>query len=246
MFQLKKRIIIIYIIAGVISGFIFFILYYYKPINLYKRFNTLHYYEVEDFKINKIKLLVFYFVPNDQIVDKNWKDLISQTLDEVKKFHQLEFKGLSLLDYNIYPRPILALNNSSFYDGSNTTGGNPNALNNSLKEINERVFRRNSDFYFEDFFQKDKEEFIIKVIIYEGVGAAGGHFAIILAKDFLKTPEGSTILYHEFLHTLGVPDFYDYETNLPYSDDIMGSGRRKKINETYIREEIKEKLGARF
>lgn len=213
----------------------------FKPL---KSESELHYYEVEDFKIRKVNLKIFYFVPKNRKADSGWEKIIKSSVNEIKAFHLKEFKGAGILRTEIYPLVILGLKNAEFYDGDDTSGGNPNALENILKEINERVFKNKGDLYLEDFVKKNNYEMTVKVFIYEGVGATGGHFTVLLAKDYLKTKNfGSTVFYHELMHTFGVPDFYDYQTNLDFSDDIMGSGREKPINETYIRKDIKEKLG---
>lgn len=212
--------------------------------NPFKNEFALHYYEVDDFKIDKVNLKIFYFVPKDRQIDDGWKKIIKKSVNEIKVFHLKEFKGAGVLRYEIYPQIVRGLKNSEFYDGNNTFGGNPNAFENILKEINERVFQVGGDLYLESFTKKDNYGITVKVFIYEGVGATGGHFTVLLAKDYLKTKNfGSAVFYHELMHTFGVPDFYDYQTNVDFSDDIMGSGREKPITETYIREDIKAKLG---
>lgn len=206
--------------------------------------SQLHYYEVDDFKINKVNLKIFYFVPKNRQADNQWEKIIKKSINEIKSFHLKEFKGAGILGSEIYPKIVYGLENAEFYDGNNTSKGNPNALENILKEVNKRVFQNNGDLYLESFAKKNNNEMTVKIFIYEGLGAIGGHFTVLLAKDYLKTTIfGSTVFYHELMHTFGVPDFYDYQTNIPYSDDIMGSGREKPILETYIRNDIKEKLG---
>jgi hypothetical protein len=44
---------------------------------------------------------------------------------------------------------------------------------------------------------------------------------------------GSSIFYHEFAHAFGLPDAFD-EENAPYVSDVMGTGRYKPIENTYI------------
>jgi len=95
----------------------------------------------------------------------------------------------------------------------------------------------------ESFQSKKGNELPIKVFVYEGVGASSGVLSVLVSYDFFSnTNYGATVLYHEILHNLGVPDSYDYETNVSHSDDIMGSGRNKPIEQTYIRNEIKKQM----
>ena len=52
---------------------------------------------------------------------------------------------------------------------------------------------------------------------------------------------GPTLLAHEFYHTIGIPD--EYEGKFQTSPDIMGAGRFKDIEETYLDKRKIEKLG---
>lgn len=54
-------------------------------------------------------------------------------------------------------------------------------------------------------------------------------------------PGGPTLFAHEFYHTIGVPD--EYEGEFQTSADIMGAGRFKAIEETYLNKRIVKKLG---
>lgn len=240
----RFKILLYAFFAVLLAGAFFFINQLNILINPLRSEWRLHYYEVEDFKINKVNLKIFYFVPKNRQADVEWGKIIKKSVNEIKAFHLKEFKGAGILRYEIYPQIVYGLQNAEFYDGNNTSFGNPNALKNILKEINERVFQNNGNLYSESFTKKNNNEMTIKIFIYEGVGAVGGHFTVLLAKDYLKTKNfGSTVFYHELMHTFGVPDFYDYQTNVDFSDDIMGSGREKPISETYVRKDIKEKLG---
>ena len=53
---------------------------------------------------------------------------------------------------------------------------------------------------------------------------------------------GSTLLYHEFAHTIGLPDAYD-EHNAILSGDIMGGSRTEPISTTYIGDATLRMLG---
>jgi len=77
------------------------------------------------------------------------------------------------------------------------------------------------------------------------VEAADGFF--LINRDFFDNPEfgqvGRTLFMHEFYHTIGVPDAYEVPSNVPTSQDIMGSGRFKQLEETYIDKKTLKKLG---
>lgn len=196
----------------------------------------IHYYNNNNKSLGDINIKVFYFVPSDRIKDsENWnfKEVLLKNLEEIKSFHQLQFEGLSNLNYEIFPEPIIGLKETFFYDGQDTRFGNPHALEIILNELKNK-------------FSQDHSIFII---VYEGVGAGGSEVltAGIIARGYFTQESqkelASAVLYHEFAHTLGLPDAYDHEKNIPYSNDIMGAGRNKPLKITYLSDEVKEKMG---
>ena len=76
---------------------------------------------------------------------------------------------------------------------------------------------------------------------------------LLLNRKYVSTTQdsdmGITVLAHEFYHTLGVPDGYDaVEENgtlvgVSTSNDIMGIGRTRSIDTTYLSNEVLKKLG---
>lgn len=61
---------------------------------------------------------------------------------------------------------------------------------------------------------------------------------------------GKTILTHEFYHTIGLPDGYDYNildelnrTNLSLTPDIMGLGRFQSLDKTYLDHDMLINMG---
>lgn len=196
----------------------------------------IHYYNDESKSLGDINIKIFYFIPNDRVKDiSNWdfREVLSKNLEEIKLFHKLQFEGLSNLNYEIYPEPIIGLKETFFYDGLDTRFGNPHALETALEELKNKFSQDNSIF----------------IIVYEGVGASGSEelaAGIMASGYFTKESQkdlASSILYHEFSHTLGLPDAYDHEKNIPSSNDIMGAGRNKSLKITYLSQDVKEKLG---
>lgn len=232
----KKSIFFILPVITLIAGFYIWRNFQTKKISFQIPERKIHYYNNESKNLSDINVKVFYFVPNDKtqnIISWDFKEVLSQNLEEIKSFHSLQFEGLSKLNYDIYPDPIIGLEDTSFYDGSDTKFGNPHALETILEELKKKFFQNNSIF----------------IVVYEGVGAGGSEelAASIIARGYftqeLKKDIASSILYHEFAHTLGLPDAYDHEGNIPFSDDIMGAGRNKPLKTTHLSQEIKEKLG---
>lgn len=69
----------------------------------------------------------------------------------------------------------------------------------------------------------------------------------IVSREYLTKPEyslnGATTLYHEFGHTMGLPDNYDTETNQPLRMDIMGRGREEPLELMYLDRSLLKDLG---
>lgn len=62
-----------------------------------------------------------------------------------------------------------------------------------------------------------------------------------LAQNALKS-YGSSIFYHEFAHTIGLPDTFSSESG-PSTSDIMGTGRNKPIENTYLDKNFLKEMG---
>lgn len=216
---------------------------FYLPEILVKTPGNFHYYQAPAVHISGIKLEVIYFVPNDQTPDAQFYEKIKNGLAQAQVFHTREFGGLNPLRYVIYPKPVTGEESSAFYEGDDTSRGNPGAVKKLVAETGRRVYNPAGDLYDAQFARRGAGELPVRVFAYQGVGASSGVLSIIAAYDyFTETNYAPTVIYHELLHVIGVPDAYDYDTNASQSDDIMGAGREKPILETYVRDEIKRKL----
>lgn len=203
----------------------------------------LHYYQAPGVPIDGIKLEVIYFVPNDQTPDPRFYEVIKKGLAEAQAFHARQFGSGQLLRVALYEKPVIGNDPASFYDGDDTSRGNPGAVSRIMSETGRRIFNQNGDLYNEHFVKRSQAELPVRVLVYQGVGASSSVLGVLVAYDyFTQTAYGPTTLYHELLHVLGVPDAYDYATNASQSDDIMGSGRARPLVETYVRDEIKRAL----
>src|SRR3989344_4483418 len=203
----------------------------------------LHYYQAPGVPLDGIKLEVIYFVPNDQTPDPRFYEEIKKGLAEAQGFHARQFGPGQLLRVALFPKPAIGGEPSSFYEGDDTSRGNPGAIRRIMAETGRRIFNQNGDLYDERFVKRQQTELPVRVLVYQGVGASSSVLGVLVAYDyFTQTAYGATTLYHELLHVIGVPDAYDYATNVSYADDIMGSGRTRPLAETYVRDEIKQAL----
>lgn len=234
-----KRVLIIFIIGAALTGAAVLSI----PEFLVKTPGSFHYYQTPAVRLPGIKLEVIYFVPKDQTPDPDFYGTLKSGLAQMQVFHSREFQNLNPLRYAIYPTAVIGNEPSSFYDGDDTARGNPGAIKRLIAETGRRVYRSEGDLYNEQFIRRGKGELPVRVFIYQGVGASSGVLGVIVSYDYFKqTQYAPTVVYHELLHILGVPDSYDYATGVSQSDDIMGSGREKTLLETYIRDEIKRGL----
>ncbi|OGZ00387.1 MAG: hypothetical protein A2945_03510 [Candidatus Liptonbacteria bacterium RIFCSPLOWO2_01_FULL_52_25] len=71
-------------------------------------------------------------------------------------------------------------------------------------------------------------------------------FFLVNRREYLAEEKlqlyGSSIFYHEFGHTLGLPDEYDAEDKI-FSQDIMGGGRSKPFSRAYISRDFLRGMG---
>lgn len=236
-----------------------------------------HIYGSPEKPMKTVKIFAVYFVPKNKIefIREAWAEPIKGALDDLQKFHSLQFAGLSEIKYEIYPWPVIGLKESIEYDTETTQGGNPNALLSISEEIEKRIFNREGDLFSEEFAEQRYGEYPVLAIIYEGVGAVGGivyeselekkseiakeagvpeeliHIVKIFSVDgfFLTNiffPErDSSIFVHEFYHTLGIPDGYVTPGlyDIPTGQDIMGAGRFRPIEKTYLEKNTLKELG---
>ena len=240
-----------------------------------------HLYKNPDVSIANIRIKIVYVIPKNRTgnIVTNWQNFIEEALAKTSKFHEIQFRGKSIIKYDIYPEPVILQESNQFYDTETTARGNPRALIAISEEIERRVFKKEGDLYDEKFAASEESEYPVLGLIYEGVGASGGVIYeseletrseiakqlglsesviyivdvesadgfFLLSRVFFTESQyqifSSTLFYHEFAHTFGLPDQYDLENNVPSSNDIMGAGRRKPIETMYLDRELTRDMG---
>jgi hypothetical protein len=197
-----------------------------------------HVYKDSAADISRISLKVFYVVPANQTAESDWQENIRITLSQIIRFHNVQFHNSSSIHASLYQSPVILEHDDSFYDTNNTANGNPEGLRNIVPELEKR---------YAGFLQTDGTDYQVVAIVYEGVGASGSNGAMILSYSYLSKPEykldGASIFYHEFAHTIGIPDRFNFSDNAALSDDIMGSGRYKPLASQYLGPDILAELG---
>jgi hypothetical protein len=189
--------------------------------------------------ISVIKVQVFYFVPKNKKPSDGWQEPLTAALKELQDFHALQFRGTSRIEYEIAATSTAGFESNLKYDTADTSEGNPAAL---LAIRDELISRGKAN---TNPMQKDG--YHVTYIIYEGVGATGTTGYALLSKKFLTDRQygtvASSLLAHEFYHTLGLVDDYDTATGEPYSGDIMGMARTMPLSQAYIKSEVLKQMG---
>lgn len=199
--------------------------------------------------LGEVILTLFYFVPRNKtaLSDSQWRPLLEAHLEQLRAFHHLQLQGRSRLGYEVYPRAIIGREENLVYDTDTTEHGNPEALRRIAGELEKRVFRPEGDLYQAAFGRVPEAGYRVMAILYEGVGASGSENAALLSRTFLTEPEyqaaSTSLLAHEFYHTLGLADAYDLKTAVAKSQDLMGLGRNQPIESTYLGRSALEALG---
>lgn len=146
------------------------------------------------------------------------KELQKRVFNESGDLYLEEFKKSSPDDY-----PVIFV----MYEGVGSTGG---IINESEKETATDIAR--------EFNLPESVIFIVDV------EAAHGFF--LVNKEIITGrhgPNGQSIMAHEFYHTIGLPDKYSLKDGVANSADIMGLGRFKLIENTYLSKELLAGLG---
>lgn len=200
--------------------------------------------------IEHINITAFYFVPQDKQgkIDTYWNQSLKQSLEELTEFHESQFQGRSQITTQIFPQPIIGNYDSIDYDTTNTSGGNPHGLRTVALEVEARVYAPEGDLYHQFISDPSLNAYQVMVIMYEGVGAAGSENVAFISRTYLseqpyRESYGPTFLVHEFYHTLGLENEYEKQSGRAFGNDIMGLGRFRPLEYTYIDQQTLKQMG---
>lgn len=223
--------------------------------------SNIHHFEDAKIDLTHIIVWVFYFVPEDhkEKIFGDWQPTIKKVMDETVTFHASQFKSQSELTYRLYPKPVIGQETVASY-AKDDTPTEPKSLGRIIKELDRRVFQASGDLYDPGSSQSPTGSYTMKIIIYEAdppklaqvsqTGEIGGYsdqnttlVARKILTDLPNQPYGSSIVYHEIGHMMGLTEGYDYQSNQPSTNDIMGSGRSRTLEHNYINPDILKTMG---
>lgn len=262
MFSKNKKIIII-ISASLLLAVLVFLNLKNKEKETQKNVSYAHHGQISSISLNDVRIDAYYFVPRDATskLNVNWKSLLENSLAETKNFYESQTNKRIKINYQIYPDVVVGRQDTLFYDGGDTRNGNPQALLSVKSEIEARIKDSLG-------FPSTQGSYRAVAILYEGVGASAmvlmdkqpkvqsqSHVvavadnqapAFLVSEGFLSGSSykdyGVTVFAHEFGHILGLEDTYE-PTSAVITNDIMGFGRTRPINYTYIAPENLKLLG---
>lgn len=256
----SKYAIIIILILVITAPTLIFILLPSKGKNISKASKqTVHFYGEPNLNLSSIKLYALYVVPQfkKNQLKNDWQKLIKEALDKAKSFHQVQFRNLSKIDYEIHPQPIV-LENIPETDKIGFDSSEMSILLKMIENLEKELSPKLTDL--------KNNSYKILVIFYEGEGAFGAAITeksdllknykgsanilptaienfnglAFVSIDYLTKPYGESILYHEIAHALGIPDGYQNDKDL--SLDIMGNGRFLPLEINYLNHETINKM----
>ena len=134
----------------------------------------LHYADDPTVLLTNIKIKAFYFAPRDRetMIDPAWADILAKSLKATADFYEFQFQKAVTISYDIYPVPLIGREEHTFYDGADTSRGNPHGLAAVREEIVGRAMRQGGDLYRESFARVAPNEYSVMAMLYEGVGAS--------------------------------------------------------------------------
>lgn len=202
--------------------------------------------------IREIQVNAFYFVPNDKAdaVFAHWKIALENHLLVLQRFHEVQLQGKSHIRLRVYPEPVIGEEKFIFYDSHDTARGNPHGLRTVALELEKRIMNPEGDLYewLRNDSERTAEDYSVILIMYEGVGASASENAAFISRLYFTDTQyesgiGASTLAHEFYHALGVPEGYQLEHARPTTNDLMGVGRTRSIDNTFLNLATLRKFG---
>lgn len=238
---------------------------------------SLHVYGNPSVSLERVDIRVVYFIPAGNGEEASADDSFRKTkaylnavvLPDITTFHAREFSGRSRISWRVYPRPVRGLRDDAFYNKKFLDVSAVLPLSAVEAELAARLFRPDGDLYDADYAVSQKDAYHILLVVYaepvpllrlagqavfipgltNEVGTAALVFRPVVDPQFRAVwPNGGTVLYHELMHTMGVPEQYDLSSihvleQQQKRGDVMGHGTQSPLLTTFVGGDIKRGMG---
>lgn len=267
---MNKKIFFYFFIFLIIVSAVFYLSRFYKTDFIYnitfdllsseaekpvKETVKLHLYDNEEVSISQVFIRAYYFVPKDRgdFIINDWQKVFSRSLENISAFFEFQFVDNMIMDFEVYPEIIYSNRTADYFEDlikqdyseeikqSHSKSLTLEEISGELQEkIN--IQKKQGDFYLVNLFflSLDKNENNIPGFSDEG------NNCLVMADVFSEEEIISfheSIIAHEIVHSLGVPDFYSYTSDQIESYDLMGNGYFRRLESNYLDDEIKRKMG---
>lgn len=225
--------------------------------------------------LEDVYVRVVYFVPESENTGAQ-KDFVetegylrAELLPELIAFHEREFLGRSRILFSFYPEPFFGNQERSVYEREFLHIESSDPLRPLENEVRIRATHPDGDLFQEMFAKEDPGAYDILLFIYAetipslsigGVdafipgftGDTGGSalvFAPVVDPSFRSAfLNAGSIVYHELLHAMGVPEQYDLRSPNVFEqqkerNDILGIGTLLPLSRTRVGEDVKKGMG---
>lgn len=188
---------------------------------------------------------------------------------QLTAFHAREFSQTSQMEFSMYEKPFAGRLAREAYEKDFLNAGAQSPLRALELEVKQRLFQGGGDVYDADFSVSADGAYRILLIVYAAPipkGVFGGREASIpgltddagtsalvfrpLVDPQLSSlfPYAASVVYHELLHAMGVPEFYDAQSvnvlkQQTERQDIMGQGVLEPIMTTFVADDVRRTMG---
>ncbi len=228
---------------------------------------NLHLYNNEQVSVNKVLIRLYYYVPQDKenIIIDDWQKIFANSMLKIKEFFQLQFAYNMGLDYEIYPEIIYSDHDLNYfidllkedyekelagpYTGSVLVEEIINNIRNKIAMDNEwdLLIKEIDDYYIINLFVLASDVTTLEGYNRQVPGLNDEEnnsvvMSYIFTNDEFKDFHES-IICHEVGHDLGIAEFYSFYDNKISSYGVMGGGVTRILQNNYLDNQIKEKMG---
>ncbi|MEI7604172.1 MAG: hypothetical protein WCJ19_04075 [bacterium] len=246
--------------------------------------NPVRYKDPEQ-SIGKVLIQAIYVVPNGADAKPMWKTYIESNLKNIQKAQSRIFNNKSDIDYKIYPEVVNAteLQRDALTNVARGIVNKDKKNSNTQKPIDyldNNIYIYENEVKYPNFFVDNESNYYNQVttIVYYEVGKnteglseskkyesgyagtspllSNGNYFSIIGVNLSRDISLDSSPYHEFVHTLGLPDEYKYLDGtiqrIPQhifksvkmdSDTLMEYSRDLDLNNTYIDDQERIMMG---